>query len=69
MNLYKSKGFLYRSKWNEIKLEIFKSLKSYPAYAAKPLIELGMKSRNKEIRSLSTKLLNEMQLQGEIKGG
>jgi HEAT repeat protein len=69
MSLYKSKGFLYRSKWNEIKLEIFKSLKSYPAHAAKPLIELGMKSRNEEIRSISQKLLYEIQPKGYRKDG
>jgi len=69
ISLYKSKGFLYRSKWNELKLEIFKSLKNYPAYAAKPLIELGMKSRNEEIRSISKRLLNEIQPKGYRKDG
>jgi hypothetical protein len=69
MSIYKSKGILFRSKLNELKTEIFKTIKSYPAYAVKPLIELGMKSRNKEIKSISDRLLSEMQLKGGTEDG
>jgi HEAT repeat protein len=69
MSIYKSKGILFRSKLNELKTEIFKTIKSYPAYAVKPLIELGTKSRNKEIKSLSDRLLSETQLKGGTEDG
>jgi hypothetical protein len=40
-------------------LEIFKTLKQYPAYAIKPLLELGIHSKDAEIRAISTRLLKE----------
>lgn len=58
--LYKSKGLLFSSVRNELKLEIFRSLKQYPAYAIKPLLELGIHSKNAEIRAISTRLLKEI---------
>ncbi len=57
--LYKSKGLFFSSARNELKLEIFKTLKNYPAYAIKLLLEVGVTSRDPEIRSISTKLLRE----------
>jgi len=55
--LYKSKGLFFISARNELKLEIFKSLKYYPVYAIKPLLELGIQSKDREIRSISMSLL------------
>jgi len=55
--LYKSKGFFFSNARNELKLEIFKNLKYYPPYAIKPLLELGIQSRDTEIRSISMSLL------------
>ncbi|MFH1702260.1 MAG: HEAT repeat domain-containing protein [Nitrospirota bacterium] len=58
--LYRSKGFFFRGARNELKSEIFKSLKYYPVYAIKPLLELGIQSKDTEIRSISMSLLKEI---------
>jgi hypothetical protein len=58
--LYKSKGLFFSSGRNDLKLEIFKSLKYYPAYAIRPLLELGIQSKDAEIRSISMKLSKEI---------
>ncbi|MBM4128905.1 MAG: HEAT repeat domain-containing protein [Nitrospira sp.] len=57
--LYTSKGLLFRGSLNELKLELFRTIKGYPIDAIRPLLELGLKSRNKEIRSICDKLLTE----------
>jgi len=59
LKLYKGKGFLFKSARNELKLEIFKNLKYYPAYAIKPLLRLGLESKDKEIKAISERLLKE----------
>jgi HEAT repeat protein len=59
--LYRSKSIFFRDARNDLRLEIFKTLKGYPANAIKPLLDLGLKSKNKEIRSLSQRLLKEPQ--------
>jgi hypothetical protein len=64
--LYKSRGIFYSSARNELKLEIFKSLKHYPAYAIKPLLELGIQSKDTEIRSISTRLLKAIYSREDI---
>jgi hypothetical protein len=64
--LYKSKGIFYSSARNELKLEIFKSLKHYPVYAIKPLLELGIQSKDTEIRSISTRLLKAIYSREDI---
>jgi len=58
--LYTSKSLFFRSALNELKVEIFKTLKGYPADAVRPLLELGLKSKNMEVASISEKLLSEL---------
>jgi len=58
--LYSSKTLLNREALNEIKVEIFKTLNGYPVDAIKPLIELGLKSKIEEIRSISKRLLEKV---------
>jgi len=67
--LYKSKAFFFRGAHNELKLEIFKNLKSYPAHAINPLLVLGLESKDIEIRSISARLLKEIHSQGDKKDG
>jgi len=64
--LYRSKGFFFRGARNELKSEIFKSLKYYPVYAIKPLLELGIQSKDTEIRSISMSLLKEIHTRENI---
>jgi hypothetical protein len=60
MKLYKARGLFFSSAQNELKLEIFKTLKYYPAHAIKLLLELGMHSRDSEIQAISKRMLREM---------
>jgi hypothetical protein len=55
--IYNAKTFLYRDYFEELKLEIFRNLGGYPKEALRPLLEMGLKSRNGEIRATSRKLL------------
>jgi hypothetical protein len=57
--LYRSKGIFFSSGRDEMRLEIFKTLDGYHANAIKPLLDLGLKSKNNEIRSLSQRLLKD----------
>jgi hypothetical protein len=64
--LYMSKGLFFHGARNELKSEIFKSLKYYPVNAIKPLLELGIKSKDKEIKSISKSLLKEIHYRENI---
>lgn len=57
--IYSSKTLLFWSDLEELKLEIFKTLHKYPFEAAKPLLELGLNSKNKDIVAISKRLLEE----------
>lgn len=57
--LYQFKAMLYKSAMEELKVEIFRSLSNYPAAAVKPLLERGLTSRNREVKAMSEKLLNQ----------
>jgi hypothetical protein len=63
--LFKSKSFFFSSARNELKLEILKNLRHYPAYAIKPLIELGLSSSDKEIKAMCERLLKEFKASGD----
>jgi HEAT repeat protein len=65
--LFKSKSLFFSSARNELKLEIFKNLRHYPAHAIKPLLELGLASSDKEIKAISERLLKESQTPGDKK--
>lgn len=60
MRLYKTKVLFFSGAKNELKREIFKTLKYYPAYAIKPLLELGIHSKDSEIKTISKRILKEM---------
>ncbi|MDA8239991.1 MAG: HEAT repeat domain-containing protein [Nitrospiraceae bacterium] len=57
VKLCRSTTLLYRSSFEELKVEIFRSLKNYPRERIAPLLDIGMKSRNEEIRSITCSLL------------
>lgn len=57
--LYKicdSNSLLYKSELEKLKIEIFKNLQNYPFQDVKPLLELGLKSKIKDIQLISEKL-------------
>lgn len=55
--LYTSKGLFFKDSLEKVKTEIFKTLHNYPPYAIKPLLKLGIKSKNEEIRNISINLV------------
>jgi hypothetical protein len=63
MRLFKARGLFYSSAQNELKREIFKNLKYYPAHALKQLLELGIHSKDSEIKTISKRILREMYYQ------
>jgi hypothetical protein len=65
MRLYNSKALLYRGTLEELKVEIFRTIQNYPYDAVKPLLELGMNSKNEEIRSISKNLLTVSHTTGD----
>ncbi|MEW6068300.1 MAG: HEAT repeat domain-containing protein [Nitrospirota bacterium] len=60
IKLYNSKSLLYKGVLDELKLEIFRNLQNYPQDAIMPLLELGIKSKNGEIKSISESLLSKI---------
>lgn len=57
--VYQTKSVLFRSYLEDLKVEIFKTLHKYPLDSVIPLAELGLKSKNKEIASISKKILEK----------
>ena len=62
--LYKSKTLFYKGVLDELKEEIFRTVKSYPRIALGPLLELGKNSGNNYIKSVCKELLSETSAQG-----
>ncbi len=56
VELCRSKTLFYRSAFEALRVEIFRSLKNYPRDRIPPLLDIGLKSRNEEIRSISNML-------------
>ena len=56
IDAYNAKSFLFRSSLEELKMEIIKSLRGYTLNAVRPLIELGLSSKDREIRNLCEKM-------------
>ncbi len=60
MKIYDSGGILFRAKkLDPLKVEIFRGLGNYPRDSVAPLLEMGLRSRNEEIRARSERLLEE----------
>ncbi len=54
--LYRSKRLFYRDALEGLKVEIFRNLHCYPPDAIGQMLELGLNSRNEEIRDISARL-------------
>ncbi|MDA8084937.1 MAG: HEAT repeat domain-containing protein [Nitrospiraceae bacterium] len=55
--IYKSSSFLHRAELEGLRVEIFRHLHFFAGDVAKPLIDLGVQSRNTEIRMMAQRLL------------
>ena len=55
--LYNSKSFLFKGAFDELRVEIFKSLENYSFESVKPLLQIGQMSKNEEIRNIGEKLM------------
>ena len=63
--LYNSKTLLYRSTLDELKVEIFRTIQNYSPDVIKPLLDLGIKSKNEEIKNICNNLLKELPAIGD----
>lgn len=59
--VYNSKTLLFHGSMNELRLEIFRNLDGYPAKVIKPLIVMGIRSKNEAIRALCEKYVDMAQ--------
>ncbi len=57
--LCRAKSFLFRNTIEELRVEIFKSLRNYPLSLVRPLLEAGLSSKNKEIRLVCEQRLKD----------
>ncbi|GAB4387810.1 MAG: hypothetical protein Kow0025_03480 [Thermodesulfovibrionales bacterium] len=57
LRICNARTLLHRGFLDELKTEVFRHLENYPPEAVRPLLELGLKSRNEEIRASSRRLL------------
>ena len=64
LRLYKSRSLFYRRYLDELKLEIFRGLPSYPVSSIKAFISEGAKSKNEEINNISQNLLKQLKDKG-----
>jgi hypothetical protein len=55
--LYNSRSIFFKGGFEELRVEIFRSLENYPVEPVKPLLQAGQKSKNDEIRNISEKLI------------
>lgn len=55
--LYNSKALFYRGTLDKLKVEIFRTLQNYSPDAIKPLLDLGINSKNEEIKTICNNLL------------
>ena len=55
--IYQSNALLNRTDLEKLKIEIFKSLHGYTFAEIRPLLQLGMQSKVREIKAISEKLL------------
>lgn len=56
LRICNAKTLLYKGSLDELKAEIFRSLENYPPEAREPLLKVGLRSRNEEIRAISERL-------------
>ena len=61
LDICRSKSFLYRNSLEELKLAIFKSLNKYPLSDIRPFVTIGLKSKNDQVVSICSILLEKME--------
>ncbi len=59
LKVIRARTLFYKGYLEELKLEIFKNLDNYPYDSIKPLLELGIMSKNQEIRNISERFMRE----------
>lgn len=59
IRVIQSKSLLFRSSLNELKTEIFRTLNKYPLRSIIPIAKIGIKSKNKDISSISRRILED----------
>jgi hypothetical protein len=57
--IYHSSAILFKAELDQLRVEIFKNMENYPRDSVNHLLEIGLRSRNYEIRTISERLLGE----------
>lgn len=57
--IYHSSAILFKAELDQLRVEIFKNTENYPRDSVNHLLEIGLRSRNYEIRAISERLLGE----------
>jgi HEAT repeat protein len=57
--IYHSRAILFKADLDELRVEIFRSIENYPRDSVNHLLEIGLRSKNHEIRTISERLLVE----------
>ncbi|NWF76832.1 MAG: HEAT repeat domain-containing protein [Nitrospirae bacterium] len=62
LKICRSKSLLHKNEFDSLKIEIFRTLHSYPAKTIVPLVEYGIHSNNKEVIEICKKLIDRYSL-------
>ncbi len=57
--IYHSNALFFKADLDQLRVEIFKSIGNYPRDSVNHLLEIGLRSKNTEIRTISERLLDE----------
>lgn len=69
MKICRSKSLLNRAALDEMKLEVYRSLRRYPGGSIQPLIDLGLESKNRAIIAICERLRMESTSEGSKGNG
>lgn len=64
LDICKTKSLLYKGSLDLLKIEIYKTLRNYPAPAIQPLLQEGLNSKNEEIITLCRRLTERKEKDG-----
>ncbi len=57
--IYNSNAIFFKADLDQLRVEIFKSIENYPRDSVNHLLDIGLRSKNNEIRAISERLIGE----------
>ncbi len=68
LNMCRSSSVVHKNDFDELKIEIFRTLHNYPVAKIGPLLDYGMRSDNKDIVSICGEIINRYNLPAGVRG-